>query len=305
MVISDHFMVLFPIMSIRTDLKISDYALANTLCHRATREVPGFRYAGCELRLHRIHLGCSPAGSVVSPHKHGFYEAIIILKGTGQEALPYHGKLKPGVLQLHPPHMLHGWKAVSSSVLRFGIWFDLNPPVPMLKTEHWPISPSQGREVQALLNEVQTEGAGRYERVTARIILLLAPLLKLLEWPESAVKVPDDSEAEKSLTSMVDQFLDDNLAQPITMQDVATQMNMSIPTLGRHIRREASCSVINRLRALRMQRAAQLLQEGKASVKEIGSLIGISEPSYFCRCFRRHFGQSPRRWQTTGKNPRT
>lgn len=293
-------------MSIRIISSIRDLAPARKICRRIAREVPLIRYGDCELRVLEIQLSYSPAGMVVKPHQHAFYEAIMILKGTGRETTPPGGKFKPGMLQLHPPRTIHGWKGLSLRLLRFAFWFDLAPPVPMQIPVRWPMYPSPTRAVETLLNEAQTEWSGRRERLTARITLMLTPFLKLLEWPESPAEIPDANNADRTITLKVDQFLADNLSQPITFEDVAMQMNMSIPTLARHIRRETGDSVMNRLHTLRMQRAAQILQEGTASVKETGLLVGIPEPSYFCRCFRRHFAQSPRRWQQQFRqNPNT
>jgi len=281
-------------MSIRIISSTGDGAPAQKICRRIAREVPVIRYSDCELQVLEIQLSYSPAGMVVKPHQHAFYEAIMILKGTGRETTPPNGKFKPGMLQLHPPHTIHGWKGLSLRSLRFAFWFDLTPPISTRIPDRWPMYPSPMREVEVLLNEAQTEWSGRRERLTARITLMLTPFLKLMEWPESPAKIPDANNADRTITLKVDLFLADNLSQPITLGDVAMQMNMSIPTLARHIRRETGGSVMSRLHTLRMRRAAHLLQEGMAAVKEIGVLVGIPEPSYFCRCFRRYFGQSPR-----------
>ncbi len=285
-------------MNGRFYLKDYNLALARKHGRRLTRAVPALRYAGGELRFHRIVLDFSPPGIVVNPHKHGFYEAVLILRGRGRETAPPHKQLRPGVWQLHPPHTLHGWAAAgASSLLRFGAWFDVNPPAPLRVLEKWLICPPREPEVLNVLNEMQTERPGRRERVAARLTLLLAPVLNLLEWPASAGEDADYAESEKSIIAIVDQFLADNIAQPISLQDVAIQMHMSVPTLNRRVRVETGDSVMKRLYSLRMCRAAELLQEGAASVKEIGPRIGIPEPSYFCRCFRRYFGQSPSRWR--------
>jgi AraC-like DNA-binding protein len=50
---------------------------------------------------------------------------------------------------------------------------------------------------------------------------------------------------------------------------------------------------MTRLLELRMGRAAELLREGRLSVKQIAAAVGIPEPSYFCRCFRKAYGCTP------------
>lgn len=283
-------------MSIRIISSPSGFAPVQKICRRIAREIPVIRYGSSELRVLAIQLAYSSSRREVTPHQHAFYEAIIILKGTSRETTPPNGKLKPGMLQLHPPRTSHGWKGGGASLLRFSFWFELTPPISMRIPDRWPMYPAPMRGVEALLNEALTEWSGRRERLTARITLMLTPFLKLLEWPAPPAEITGDNNVGRTAALIVDQFLADNLSQPITLDDVAMHMNMSVPTLARHIRRETGNSVMSRLYTLRMRRAAQFLQEGIASVKEIGLLVGIPETSYFCRCFRRHFGQSPRRW---------
>ena len=47
------------------------------------------------------------------------------------------------------------------------------------------------------------------------------------------------------------------------------------------------------LRTLRMQEACRLLAQSGLSVEEIGRRVGIFDPSYFWRSFRRETGYSP------------
>jgi len=44
----------------------------------------------------------------------------------------------------------------------------------------------------------------------------------------------------------------------------------------------------------RMKVAARLIREKKGNLTEIALSIGISNPSYFSRSFREHYGISPR-----------
>jgi len=100
----------------------------------------------------------------------------------------------------------------------------------------------------------------------------------------------------RDLTLFVEQFLTDNLTEPLALNDVAAQLNISVPTLTRRFRAAADCSVMDRLHSLRINRAADLLRQGELSVKQVAAAVGIPEPSYFCRCFRHAFGTSPRRF---------
>jgi len=266
------------------------------LCRRIVRLTSACRYAGSVVRLHQLHLSHDPAGTNVQPHTHGYYEAIFILRGRGRELIAPLSALRTGTVQFHPPHCLHGWRA-TSDIWRFGVWFDLLPAPPPAPGVALPPYTDYPAHLAALLRESRTDRIGRGERLAARLILLLAPLLNTLAWPP-APSAPEASDPPlPTVSDLVNRFLQDNLARPITLRDVAQQVNMSIPALVRMFRRETGDTVMHRLHTLRMRQAARLLQESPASAKEIGVRIGLPEPAYFGRCFRRHFGQSPQRWR--------
>ena len=47
------------------------------------------------------------------------------------------------------------------------------------------------------------------------------------------------------------------------------------------------------IQIVRLKRAAQLLQENKYTVSEIGYMVGFTNPSYFTKCFQKQFGIRP------------
>ena len=44
---------------------------------------------------------------------------------------------------------------------------------------------------------------------------------------------------------------------------------------------------------IRLKKAAELLLEGNYNVSEVSYKVGISDPLYFSRCFKTHYGVSP------------
>ena len=52
------------------------------------------------------------------------------------------------------------------------------------------------------------------------------------------------------------------------------------------------------IRDIRMARAAELLKQGGAiSISEVAYQVGFSDPLYFSRCFKQHFGMTPSKYQ--------
>ena len=71
-------------------------------------------------------------------------------------------------------------------------------------------------------------------------------------------------------------------------------LGMSRGHLYRKIKAMTGLSASILIRNLRMERAGKLLMEGRHNITEVANSVGISNPSYFTRCFRDYFGISPK-----------
>ena len=60
---------------------------------------------------------------------------------------------------------------------------------------------------------------------------------------------------------------------------------------------EAGTSVQERLHAVRMQHAAELLRETSLPVSEITRSVGYRHSAQFAKAFRRYYGQAPTQWR--------
>lgn len=79
----------------------------------------------------------------------------------------------------------------------------------------------------------------------------------------------------------------------LNADSLAHAMAMSRSSLYRKIHEATGQSVNLFVRDLRIRRAAQLLRNNQMSISEVAYQVGFHEPSYFSRCFREQFGQSP------------
>ncbi len=62
---------------------------------------------------------------------------------------------------------------------------------------------------------------------------------------------------------------------------------------------ESGTSVQERLHAVRMQRAAELLHESSLSVAEIARSVGYRQPAQFAKAFRRYYQLAPSQWRNS------
>ncbi len=74
---------------------------------------------------------------------------------------------------------------------------------------------------------------------------------------------------------------------------LARMVNLSPSRLSHLFKRETRRSLHGCLANLRLEKAAQLLAETPASVKEVSYIVGYKHPASFVRAFRKRFGRTP------------
>lgn len=89
----------------------------------------------------------------------------------------------------------------------------------------------------------------------------------------------------------------ERLAQTLTIEDLAAEVEISASRLGFLFRHETGLSPGAYLQALRMERARILLETTDLAVRDIMLQVGLSDPSHFSRDFRTAHGLSPRAYR--------
>ena len=79
----------------------------------------------------------------------------------------------------------------------------------------------------------------------------------------------------------------------MSLNDIARALRVSPFYLSHVFGKESDFSLFNYLTALRMNRAKELLAEGKLNVAEAASMVGYDNTHYFAKIFRQHFGHAP------------
>lgn len=108
--------------------------------------------------------------------------------------------------------------------------------------------------------------------------------------PEEISAVPMDQEFLSKVTEVIeanltnDQFGVDHLSREVGMSN--THLNRKLNAL-------IGQSTGKLIRSMRMQRAADLLQQQAGTVSDIAYDLGFSTPATFARAFRKQFGKSP------------
>ena len=88
-------------------------------------------------------------------------------------------------------------------------------------------------------------------------------------------------------------YIGEHYMKNISVVDIADHIGISRAHLNHAFQSELSCSVQSFLIDFRLHRAADLLSEGSAPVKEISSLVGYRDQLVFSKAFKKKYGLSP------------
>lgn len=90
----------------------------------------------------------------------------------------------------------------------------------------------------------------------------------------------------------------DHLDEPVTVDDMADAAGLSRYHFTRLFTARQGLSPARFMTHLRLREAVRLLQNEPLSIKEIAAQCGFSDPSYFCRVFRKTYQTSPQAFRT-------
>lgn len=121
--------------------------------------------------------------------------------------------------------------------------------------------------------------------MTGALYQLLAALMRDRRSP--VVRRGDDSVQQAC------EFIGNNLAMPITVEDIADHVGLSRSRLYRLFMAELRLSPVQVLTQVRIRQACALLKRGDLSVKAVAASVGFENQLYFSRRFREIMGCTP------------
>lgn len=106
--------------------------------------------------------------------------------------------------------------------------------------------------------------------------------------------VGPEGDDDEEFLAKVTQWLENNFSDSdATVEQLAAFMCMGRTSLYNRIRNLTGRSPLKMIQNYRMEKAASCLREGKLSIAETAFKSGFSDPGYFTRTFRKHFGVPP------------
>lgn len=97
------------------------------------------------------------------------------------------------------------------------------------------------------------------------------------------------------------EYIEKNFAQELTGELLAEQCGYSTAHFCRKFKETTWLSPMNYLRIFRLEEAARRLRAGECSVSDVALSCGFTDPNYFTRCFKKHFGVPPTKYETKEK----
>ncbi|MGW9131812.1 AraC family transcriptional regulator [Streptomyces sp. NPDC055681] len=257
-----------------------------------------------------LHKGGYPA------HTHSFLELALVVSGDGvHDCVAGRQRIAVGDVVLLKPGVWHAYEecvglelfncCFSTELLRHELAWTREDP--LLGHLLWTGPYSMDRrgvlggrlDVAAMdaclphldaLGGLRRETAGHHRGdVLARLLLVLSHVARAVHAGHTDAR--DTAPAHPAVIQGM-RLLEDRLAHPWTLSDLAEQLHLAPSYLVRLFKATVGLPPIAYLAQQRAETAARLLLHTDLPVSRIGDEVGWSDANYFARRFRAHFGLS-------------
>ena len=148
-----------------------------------------------------------------------------------------------------------------------------------------------GSAIEPLLRQMAQE-SDKGERLQREMQVFLLCQLLVLCYRAYPMQVPEDTQ-RLSLVLQVQRYLEGNMAQAITLEDLAETFHLSQSHLSHLFKGITGSSVMGYLNAYRFQTAKGLLARTDYPISKILEECGFTDGSNFSRSFKQATGLSP------------
>lgn len=232
----------------------------------------------------------------------GVADWLLVYTASGLGRFGYAGGeivARPGDWVLLRPGTPHDY-GVEASLARWElVWVHFQPRPEWLKWLHWPevhdglmcltVGGPAGDGIAARFLEVHHLLNSTHRRREAVAVNALEDVLLRCDQhnPIAAPEQGDDRVRKAT------EFLEQNLEKKTSLDDIAAAVGLSTSRLAHLFRAESGQTPQRYLEALRMQRAAEMLERTSFSVKQIAAAVGFESPFYFSLRFKSWSTLSP------------
>ncbi|MFA9397969.1 MAG: AraC family transcriptional regulator [Clostridiaceae bacterium] len=151
-------------------------------------------------------------------------------------------------------------------------------------------------ELISLLVKAENDYYQRYEGYKKIVSLKLLEILIKISRDYTTTKI-EKSQPHFSIAFVkcqnIQHYLIANYQKKITSVDIAQEFESNYDYLNRVFQKMTGYTILNYLNALRINRAKELFDSTPIKISEVGYLIGINDPYYFSKLFKKIAGMTP------------
>lgn len=123
------------------------------------------------------------------------------------------------------------------------------------------------------------------------------------EWKKITLfgETPPDLETEPVVRDML-LYIEEHYVDKVLMRDVALKLNYSEVYLNRKFKEIMGTTFIEYLNRYRIQKALDMIREGKRKIQDISWKCGVGEYKYFNIVFKKYLGCTPKEYANMVRN---
>lgn len=260
---------------------------------------------------------------VQEKHNHAAFEMQCILSGMGTLIIDGNEHLlEPGFIHLIGPNIFHAVKPnltepLCRITLRFTIRaaYNYDPLFPHGETElfksllfqltYCRLNDKQSstliiRLMEAIRSELEAPSLGTYANVHSLFTQVIIHLVRAIQLDlklNSGYIMP--SKTKDDLRSHIIDVFFMGYQQPLTLNKLAAQLNLSTKQVNRLLKRYFNTSFKQKLRDTRVEVAKDLLRMSNLPIESIAGEVGYSSTQYFSRMFMQKAGMTPSEYRSS------
>lgn len=110
-----------------------------------------------------------------------------------------------------------------------------------------------------------------------------------------------EGSGQEGPAACLQRYLQEHFAENLPLSAMAAMVHLSAGYLSREFKRTAGCTISAYINALRIGRAKELLEDGSMKNADIAQAVGIEDPVYFSRVFKKTTGLRPSEYRDSLK----
>jgi two-component system response regulator YesN len=109
------------------------------------------------------------------------------------------------------------------------------------------------------------------------------------------------TEVNCEIIERVKSYILTHAKEKLMLQDIADYVNMSPSYLSALFKKQCNQNLVDYINEVKMNKACELIREGKYKIYEISYLLSFENAYYFTKVFKRYIGRTPKQYQNRVK----